>query len=300
MTFNIQFDYRFDAQGFFSDPLRKNTLEQAANIWESYIKDDFTAIPAGESLSVPITYLTNVSGTGYSTGTTSQAVTLSQPIDDLLIFVYSLSLPSGSTTQGVGGSFGQWQVGSDRDIRYNGNNFEPWAGTIYFNSSSNFFFDQTSNTSNDITSNQSDFLTIALHEIGHVLGFGSSSAFKNQIVGQGFNGAASRSLYGGQAIPLAPDLSHIKEGFALSPSSEDLMDSSSLYGTRKLPSTLDTVILRDIGYQIAIPDSTLKDKLTTPIIRFQNTDKPGTYLFVGQQEAASIRQNNRPVRKIET
>jgi Ca2+-binding RTX toxin-like protein len=35
----------------------------------------------------------------------------------------------------------------------------------------------------------------------------------------------------------------------------------------------------------------LKDKLTTPIIRFQNTDKPGTYLFVGEQEAASIRQN---------
>ena len=32
-------------------------------------------------------------------------------------------------------------------------------------------------------------------------------------------------------------------------------------------------------------------KLTTPIIRFQNTDKPGTYLFVGEQEAASIRQN---------
>ena len=35
----------------------------------------------------------------------------------------------------------------------------------------------------------------------------------------------------------------------------------------------------------------LSDKLTTPIIRFQNTDKPGTYLFAGEQEAASIRQN---------
>jgi hypothetical protein len=33
------------------------------------------------------------------------------------------------------------------------------------------------------------------------------------------------------------------------------------------------------------------NKLTTPIIRFQNTDKPGTYLFAGEQEAASIRQN---------
>jgi hypothetical protein len=39
--------------------------------------------------------------------------------------------------------------------------------------------------------------------------------------------------------------------------------------------------------------ATYGDKLTTPIIRFQNTDKPGTYLFAGEQEAASIRQNNK-------
>jgi hypothetical protein len=36
-----------------------------------------------------------------------------------------------------------------------------------------------------------------------------------------------------------------------------------------------------------------KNQLTTSIIRFQNTDKPGTYLFAGEQEAASIRQNNK-------
>jgi hypothetical protein len=34
-------------------------------------------------------------------------------------------------------------------------------------------------------------------------------------------------------------------------------------------------------------------KLTTPIIRFRNNDKPGTYLFAGEQEATSIRQNNK-------
>jgi peptidyl-prolyl cis-trans isomerase A (cyclophilin A) len=39
--------------------------------------------------------------------------------------------------------------------------------------------------------------------------------------------------------------------------------------------------------------ATYGDKLTTPIIRFQNTDKPGTYLFAGEQESASIRQNNK-------
>ncbi len=34
-------------------------------------------------------------------------------------------------------------------------------------------------------------------------------------------------------------------------------------------------------------------KLTTPIIRFRNNDKPGTYLFAGEQEAISIRKNNK-------
>jgi hypothetical protein len=293
MTFNIEFDYRFDNQGFFSDPIRRNTLEQAANIWESRINDDFTSIPASESLSVLIAYLTNVTSNGYSTATTSQTVTLTQPINDLLIFVYSLSLPSGSSIQGVGGPFGQWQVGSERDNRYNSNNFEPWAGTIYFNYSSNFFFDTTPNTSNDIPSNQTDFLTIALHEIGHVLGIGTSPAFQNQVTGQGFNGAISRSLNGGQPIPLAPDLSHVREGFTLASAPEDLMDPSSLSGTRILPTSLDLGILQDIGYTIAPPDLSKKNQLTTPIIRFQNQDKPGTYLFAGEQEAASIRQNNK-------
>ena len=36
-----------------------------------------------------------------------------------------------------------------------------------------------------------------------------------------------------------------------------------------------------------------RDKLTTSIVRFQNTDKPGTYLFAGEEEAASIRKNNK-------
>lgn len=40
-------------------------------------------------------------------------------------------------------------------------------------------------------------------------------------------------------------------------------------------------------------DNGLRDKLTTTLIRFQNTDRPGTYLYVGEQEAVSIRQNYR-------
>lgn len=56
-----------------------------------------------------------------------------------------------------------------------------------------------------------------------------------------------------------------------------------------------------IGQGIKVADIDIADddvasygsKLTTPIIRFRNNDKPGTYLFAGEQEATSIRQNNK-------
>ena len=39
------------------------------------------------------------------------------------------------------------------------------------------------------------------------------------------------------------------------------------------------------------PPTQLKDNLTDELIRFRNNDRPGTYLFAGLEEAASIRQN---------
>jgi hypothetical protein len=42
---------------------------------------------------------------------------------------------------------------------------------------------------------------------------------------------------------------------------------------------------------ITIPKTQLKDNLTDNLIRFRNTDRPGTYLFAGLEEAISIRQN---------
>lgn len=91
-------------------------------------------------------------------------------------------------------------------------------------------------------------------------------------------------------IPLTSDSGHIKSKFTLSPPAEDLLDPI-LTGDRQLPSPLDLALLADIGYQVTTSYLYLRDKLTTPIIRFQNTEKPGTYLFAGEQEAASIRQN---------
>lgn len=260
MVFKIQFDYRFDNAGFFDSPQRRQLLEAAAQIWSAYIGDEFADIPTGETFKVPLSSLS---------GTFQPSVILNQPIDEILIFVYSLPLSSGSTTLASGGPFGSFIVGSDRDLRFNGSDFEPWLGTIYFNSSANFYFDSTPET-DDVPADKIDFLSVAIHEIGHVLGIGASQAFNNQINGQQFAGAISTAINGGQPIPLSEDLGHIQEGYTIDPNSEALMDVSLSSGERTLPTQLDLALLADIGYQIAELDFPEEPPTLIPNINLSN------------------------------
>jgi hypothetical protein len=213
-------------------------------------------------------------------------------------------LPPETSNLGSGGPAGRWIVGSPEDVRFNGSDFEPWLGTIYFNTSADFFFDTTPETA-DVPAGKTDFFSIALHEIGHVLGVGTSAAFRNQIRGQNFEGINSRNLNNNQPISLSPDLGHIADNFTLNNISDFLMDAT-YSGGRTLPTSLDLALLTDIGYQVLSKDEgwnlitpvpTLTPPLDTPLFRFQNTSVPGTYLFAGAEEAASIRQNYKNFRE---
>jgi hypothetical protein len=63
------------------------------------------------------------------------------------------------------------------------------------------------------------------------------------------------------------------------------------------PGSIIRGLLKDEGWKISIettpqpPPPYLPPPLDTSLFRFQNTSIPGTYLFAGEQEAASIRQN---------
>ncbi|MCL1471935.1 hypothetical protein [Argonema antarcticum] len=240
MPFNIEFDYRFDSKGFFNDPARRQALEAAGNIWESYIQDEFPDVGAGIQLNA-------------INPETDQPVPVTLPsgIDDLLIFVGSEDL-TGSTLGEGGSSSGA--AGTIFEKRYFGSNFEPHVGHIVFDTNSPdgsprlWFFDPTPTTGNDIPPGQSDFISIALHEIGHVLGVGQAEIFDTLGNGAKFNGLNALSVNGGQPIPLESDLAHIKEGF-LSDNQPVLMDPSGTPG-RTLPTPADLAVLADIGYQI--------------------------------------------------
>lgn len=237
MTFSITFDYRFDVSGFFDDPHRRAVLDEAAMYWSAFIRDEFDDLPAGMSFD-----LRNPSGPGTKT------VTLTDPIDDIMIFV-GADLLDG-VTLALAGPDGNSAAGDalaariSPDFRGTGavTDFEPWAGVITFDADASWYFGfgQPGHGEND-------FLSVAVHEIGHVLGIGTSGAFDRWIIKDSFTGPNAQSVNEDRPIPLSDDHAHVEDGVwgdAVS------LDPTLITGTRVLPSDHDKALLADIGYEI--------------------------------------------------
>ncbi|PWJ12922.1 calcium-binding protein [Jannaschia seohaensis] len=252
MSFDIRIDYRFDSSGFF-DPATADgaaaraALELAVEIWEGVLLDEFEDIPAGIAFGID-----DPSAAG-----TERRVVLEDPIDDLLIFV-------GAEAQGgplaVGGFDGVGDggigLGDALSARVTGDfrgqgpvtDFEPWAGTISYDPNAEWSFDLEAADPARV-----DFVSVSLHEIGHVLGFGTAAIF-DQLGGIGtetegqFMGVNAMRVNGGEPVPLQVGLGHVAEGFG---DSQVLMDPSLTRGNRLSPSEIDLAILADIGWEIA-------------------------------------------------
>jgi hypothetical protein len=244
MAFSIRFDYRFDSSGFFDDPARRATLEAAAAAWEELIGDDFAAIPAGASFEV----------SNPSVANQSQTVTLDEPIADLLVFVGArffsgtVAAVAGPTGTNLAGDIYRARVAQDYRGTGPVTDFEPWAGQMSFDIDTDWHYGLEPPPSGKL-----DLYTVAIHELGHVLGIGTSGAFDALITpGAGgnpptFDGANAVALNGGAGIPLDSGLGHVEEGFA---GNSVVLDPIITTGTRLTPSEFDKAILADIGYQV--------------------------------------------------
>jgi len=240
VRFKIQVDYRYDKAGFFADPIRKKALEGACRIWGRLLADDFPPVPKGTFIKVRDPEKPNEP---------ALALSIDYAIDDLVIFVGSADLAPGITgvsspTAGLSGVT-DGTLAAALQQRFDATPFQPWTAWISFDSKTDFHFDPDPELGAAVPAGKLDFVSVALHEIGHTLGFGTADSFKTKISGGAFTGAKTVALFGGP-LPLTGDLGHVPNT-TMSGGHRLLMDLSDGTGTRYLPTPLDQAVLEDLG-----------------------------------------------------
>ena len=248
---NIVFDYTYDTGGFFGTT-QKSILESAANVFESRITDELGAITSSGGNHYDFRF--------FDPRDPNQSLILSDRSvgnDELRIFVGASDL--GGSTLGEGGPGGASALGSPAFIASlnrgqtgvaTQTDFAPWGGFLSFSNRTDWYFDSNTNTLESFSG--PDFYSVAIHEISHVLGFGTSASWNRLVV----NPAAHtyNGTYGGTQ-PLNSNNDHWLNGLTStingSGSFETAMDPSILLGTRKELTDLDWNALRDIGWQVA-------------------------------------------------
>ena len=259
---SIRFVYR---GSFFNDAARRTALETAAASIIERFNDDLAAITPNSLLTWDATL------DDPTTGSQLVVPNLSVAANELVIYVGGRDLPGsrvgeagpGGFAFAGGGSYTQEQINQINEfldvIRYRGEpganltnptDFGPWGGSIAFDTQTNWHFGLTTDGLDD---DEVDFMSIAGHELMHVLGFGviyggsTNSSYETYSNGTQFTGPAARANYGG-AVPLA-NANHLS-GDITSRGQVPLISPEVPKGERKILTPLDLATLDDLGWDV--------------------------------------------------
>jgi hypothetical protein len=230
----IQVDYTYDTGFFANNPQARATVERVAAELGASISADLAAIVPGAGNTWTATF---------HNPTTGAMQSLTDPTvgaNALRVFVGARPLGGAeagfATTTGftASGSAGWVDLVETRGWA----GFAPWGGSIAFDSTQNWHFGQTTD---GLDANELDFYSVAAHELGHVLGLGTSSQWQDLSRGGAFHGSNAVAVYGGP-VPLSRDGIHWAGAQAAS------LAPSMALGQRVGWSALDAAALRDLGW----------------------------------------------------
>jgi hypothetical protein len=289
----VTIDYSKDTSGFFgtSNPQgptgaaqARTSLEAAATFYSDILEDTFS------TFEIPETFYGSLGGearwfwkqriTNPTTGLNEATLNASAPAaNDFVVFVGARDLPdAGLGLAGPGGFVGGFasesgafttaertQLDATEAAFLNGTKrgqstgFSSWGGSAAFDNGTNWHFNHTST----LPAGAVDFYSVALHELGHALGLGTSADWNKLVVGTGFTGANTLTHYtpvGNVPLASADDKGHWLKTIEESPIYEGIgtqvpimvpgLDPGQVL--RQL-TNLDAAALADIGWQIDLP-----------------------------------------------
>jgi hypothetical protein len=251
----IQFDYSQDTNNFFNTQAKRDLMTQAAQVYTDRISDDLKEIKPNTNIGNTWEAIVTNPATGGQDSISNRTIAT----DSIVVYVGGRDLAGDTLAEGGPGGF---NVSGAQDwidlVTARGQpgallppsqrtDIGPWGGSITFDTvGTNWFF---GSTTEGLGATQTDFLTVAIHELGHVLGFGTSDAFDAKVSGQPntvFNGSKTVARFGAP-VPLDTDLAHwgpsVTDG-----GTQPLMNAIVQEGVRKSLTELDFKSLDDIGW----------------------------------------------------
>ncbi|MEO0531666.1 MAG: matrixin family metalloprotease, partial [Planctomycetota bacterium] len=282
---NVVIDYTY-AGSFFSTGTTNGqqaraTVEAAADFFSEILDDSFSRIETPDDYistatgGDPVTFSWNWEKR-FTNPSTGAQVTISNPTipeDEFRVYVGARNL--GGNILGLAGpggwgssQGGSWYFPSQRaeidaitadftaalENRDQGaNDFGAWGGVITFDSPNTWNYDHTV----EPTFGQSDLFSVAIHELGHTFGIGTSDEWSALIAGNTFFGLESFAA-NGNAYPALADPAHWARDtqstvFGGTGQQEASMDPDITIGTRKVWTELDAAGLVDIGWDVVAP-----------------------------------------------